>query len=299
MKQSQTRCLLVISGSIFALFTGLLSGCSSTEPATRPSAPDVVETSAEEDNARVIVGDFAIQYELFGRTSNSQRIEIVPNPALSMTLDVGDGQQVTAGQVLGRAALSDQVAAEMLASSAANRIAATQLDAFRGQEGELIAPVDGTISQTESGIAIDNRGIDVVSELSGLQVLRLGAVVFAAEATVESTVGTRTVACTATWIDTSIADIEGRATFHCRLPQTVETAGGLRAAIKISSEPMSNVTMVPNSMLSLAQDGYEITLEGQQGPETIPVSVGPTNGVMRVVYTQLPPGTEILPPGTR
>lgn len=125
---------------------------------------------------------------------------------------------------------------------------------------------------------------------------------FTATASVETVTGTRRVDCAAAWIsdDTATSTDAGpvSGTLHCRLPQRVETAPGLRATLAVEGTTLGGATLVPNVFVGYddTADTYTVRLDDGSGPRTVPVTVGLTDGLMRAILTDVPVGATLLLP---
>lgn len=140
-------------------------------------------------------------------------------------------------------------------------------------------------------------GVDVVATISPIQYLRFLSTTFEGTARVETIGGPRQVECLALWartVDDATAD--AAAELSCRLPPQVETAPGLRAEVTITSTPLEDVLVVPNVFIGYDAhaDQYFVQIARAAGPVRVPVQVGLTDGVVRVVTGDLAAGDQLV-----
>jgi hypothetical protein len=78
----------------------------------------------------------------------------------------------------------------------------------------------------------------------------------------------------------------------------LETAPGLRAQVILESERFQDVIMVPNIYIGYdpSSDGYVIRVIESDEVVIIPVTVGVTDGVVRVITSDVPVGAVLVPP---
>jgi hypothetical protein len=176
-----------------------------------------------------------------------------------------------------------------IGSSTVNDARLTELSK---SEGPVLAPVPGRLRGPASQAQVTAPGIDVVVDLTPIQNLRYQSLLFAGEADIETVIGQRSVPCLAVWVE----DGSG---LHCRLPSYVETAPGLRAEVVLRSVKIEGATLVPNSYVGYDQDGdsYFVIVESPTGRERVPVTVGATDGVVRVITSGLSGGLSLVRPG--
>jgi len=287
--------------AVAVAFTLVLVGCTAEERpptagiagATHSSSPASNGTTADLD-ATIQQRDFAIKYVLDGITQAGEEVPVPTPRGLLWESRLPEGA-VQEGDLLGTLAVDDSYVDDVTAQ-APQRIAESDIAIIDSLAGPRYAQIPGKLSWRDSGPVISATGLDVVVDLTPLQVLRLQQAILAGSATVETIVGSRDVPCGAMWIALDREEAETAGTLHCRLPRTVESAPGLRASLTVSTPTIANAIVVPNSMLGVDQGGYVITVITSDGSKTIPVTVGISDGVVRVVTTPVPTGSTLVPP---
>lgn len=282
-----------------------LVGCTPADSERAPHGATTTTASrgaATSDAPAVRVIDFSVTYRLEGVTQAGAQVPLVTDPRLRLETTVPDGA-IASGAGLGQLRLDPAVRAELERSAQTSRIDAGRLVTLEGREVAVVAPVDG-ILDTSTLPHISSRGVDVVVALTPVQRLRYGALDFTGRATVETVVGQRQVTCAAVWLEetdvvSEAGDGEPAAQLHCRLPRHVETVPGLRAGLTLASNVLEDATVVPNMFIGYdaAADSYTVTTsEGDADPVTRPIDVGVTDGVVRVVMSELPEGARLHVP---
>jgi len=292
------------SGGLLVL-VAILAAC--TGPAApAPTAPSTVVGTSPYDQplqATVARRDFQIAYQLNATTYRSTAVPLAIPEGAVWADHVADGTTLTAGQTVGHTSVDPAYQAQLARSAATSRIDAARLRALPALSETITAPVAGAVKVADGQISIQATGIDVVASLTGIQQLRLTAMVISGEAGVETVDGQRSIGCQSLWTvptDTS-ADPGGApdavaATLHCRLPQVVQTAPALRASLHVASPVIPDAVVVPDTMLGYDATGYTVTVR-QDGTQTVvPVDVGPSDGVVRVITTPLPVGAQLVAP---
>lgn len=293
----------IVAGAIAAI---LLAGCSGPGPDIAPTASATQAPTDVVDPLIPVVrsADFQLAYRLDGTTQRSDGVTVPVAPGLQIQTTVATGTLVNSGDIIGKTLIDPAVKAALISRSATNRIDRARLAELETLVGDAVAPDHGTVAIDPAGhVVIASPGIDVVAPLTPLQVLRLSSIAVAAEATVETVVGQRTVPCEATWIvaeaapsSVSASNGEETASLHCRLDPSVETVASLRAGLRVTSALIVGATVVPNSALRIEPSGYFVTIVENGQTRDVPVDVTYTDGVVRVVTTDLPIGAELVPP---
>lgn len=275
-----------------------LSACTGNAPdPLDDSASELIGTAVEEAAPDVTVQqrDFKIDYVLEAATETGKPVTLTLASGLEWD-EKADAAAVSEGDTIGRQSIATAFRDHMSGPDA-TRTDAAALAVAEGQEGAYRAPVDGDLTWDGDVAVVSGSGLDVTTALSPLQQLRLSHIPLMGTATVETIVGERTVACEAVWIT---APVEGggdeSAVVRCKLPSVVETAPGLRATLRIESDTIADAILVPNSMLGTDAGGYTVTVITAEGEQTHPVTVGMSDGVMRVITSPLPVGATIVPP---
>jgi hypothetical protein len=296
-----------IAVAVLASLVAVLSlGCSSSSSG---SGNDASQTDAQvaqnPEDERVVIrrADFQINYRLEGISQNSGFIGLMSNPNLSFARAGGDeSAKVSAGTTVGRAVVDEQIRDALEAGASTSTLDQAQLDQLERLQGPISTPVGGVLSLRAGLPIVRTPGVDVVVPLTPIQFLRYQSLRFNGRATIETVIGERQVACEAVWIEptdleSTVSGFESSSELHCRLPRYVETAAGLRAQISLSSERYRDVVLVPNVFVGYdkATDGYFINVIEIRQTERVPVVVGVTDGVVRVITSKVPVGATLAP----
>ncbi len=303
---TRTSHLVTTATAVALVAVCALTGCTAAEPTSQasrgPGAGSASPTGAAE-SVSVSRRDFQIRYRLEGATADSSAVGLVSHPKLQLVPSLKDGDSVAKGAVVGTLRIDPQIRADLEAASSSSRIEKDRLAALSGLEGTVRAPVSGTFSAGPA--SIDLAGIDVVVDLTPIQALRYSSLTFSGRATVETVTGQREVPCAAVWIAQVAGTTDATSTasasttrLHCRLPEYIETAAGLPATVALTSQKLANAIVVPNVYVGYdaATDGYVVTLDQSGATTTVPVEVGVTDGVVRVISTDLPIGAKLVLP---
>lgn len=293
----------------------LLLGCTALAALIVPAAPMARSAgqplaagglSDDETSSGPVVArrDFQIQYRLEGRTAPSERVGLVSNQRLTLEPSVANGDTIAAGQLVGGASIDPDVLAELRGRAEVSNIDAGQLERLSGLEGDVVSPVAGVFDAANASIV--RAGIDVAVDLSPVQALRYESLRFTGKASVETIAGQREIACEAVWLEPAApGDADwgsggsGRR-LRCRLPAFVETAPGIPATLTLLSELLPDAVVVPNVFVGYdgASDTYYVNVwrDGTDAePTRFDVTVGVTDGVVRVVTSELPVGAALAP----
>ncbi len=246
--------------------------------------------------------DFTVAYLLEGVTRDSSSVALRVPASYAFKPSLPAGERVAAGDLVGKLQLRPDVKSALEARAASSRLDAAELERLLAKEGSVSAPIAGTISDGTEGASIEAAGVDVIVQLSPIQALRYESLTFVGTTTVETVVGTREIECSAISVlpDQESADGRGEvgAELRCRLPLGVETTAGLRAQLKLVSEVIPDAIAVPNEYLSYdpIADGYTLTYVDGDREMTLSVDLGPSDGVQRVVLTDVPTGVRLVRP---
>ena len=280
----------------------VLTACTSTpEPSLASGERENAGASTEPSQLPapvVMVQDFSVTFAIEGVTAVSDGAPLTPPLNLVWETSPYDGTDVQQGDPIGFAVLADEVEQDLGGRLEGDRIAAQQLEQLTANQGPIAAPLTGRVTYGAGDWFIESPGIDVVVDISPIQALRLRYEDLAGEATVETVVGQRTVSCESLWFEDA-TDLDAGITevaLHCRLPNTVETVAGLRSRLSVSTPVIPDATVVPNIMIGTDSSGYVVTIVEGGDERTIPVDVGPSNGVVRVILSELPDGAELVLP---
>lgn len=232
---------------------------------------------------------------LDGLSENGSAVRLLSNNQLAFVPSVPLGSRVARGQEVGRTRINPDVRAALESGAAASRLDRGQLAHLRTLVGPVIAPISGVLGNSAEGPIVRAPGVDVVVDLLPIQYLRYQALAFSGRASIETIIGQRVVACAAVWVQPGSGSAYA---LRCRLPSYVETAAGLRAQVMLRSERFENVVVVPNLFVEYVEaiDGYAINVVVDGEERRVPITVGATNGVVRIVTSKVPIGAELVPP---
>lgn len=280
--------------SRLALVLVLLAACTEPQGPGGPSGP-AAGTRASPEAAVVRRVDLRVRYVLEGISQEGSAVQVLWDPRFVFVPWRRSDEDVRAGDELGTSRIAPDLRRTLVTGARTSSIDASVLDQLRNLEGRILAPVDGVLTLEGGRPAIHAPGIDVVTELLPLQYLRYRSIAFSARASIETVIGQRSVACAALWVQIS----EGGTPYelHCRLPAHVETAAGLRARIVLTSKTYHDVVVVPNFFVGYDRrhDGYFVNLIEDGRVREVPITVGITDGVVRVVTSDLPVGATLAP----
>jgi hypothetical protein len=275
-----------------------LVGCS---PALVRVAPAAAQSASSPYRVLLTRSDFQITYVLQGQTQAGLAVWLLSDPQLSLVPAVPPGSGVPAGTPVGRTVVAASVRGALQAGVAVSSLDRGELAQLRSLEGPVRAPVSGVFAIAGGQPVLRDPGIDVVVGLLPIQYLRYSAITFSGEATVETLVGQRQVPCAAVWVQPGGQAAASSGTpyeLHCRLPGYVQTAAGLTAQLILRSARYRDVVVVPDIDVSYDQatDGYFIDVVENGRTHRLPVTVGMTNGVVRVVTSPVPLGAVVVSP---
>lgn len=280
----------------------LLGACSSSgvgEAVTASSVPGPA------DQLEVVIQptDFQIAFRLDGESIRSEVIGLVANPGLVFEPSIPWDSEVAEGDSIGTVVVDPAVEAALEVASQSSNIDLERLRRLRSEAGPRTAPVSGVLTLADETPVMISPGIDVIVDLNPIQALRLQSVDISGRAGIETVAGRREVACKALWTEVpELGDSDaptGRTRLHCRLPDHIETAPGLRAQLLVESGVFEDALVVPNVYIGYDDetDSYFVVIRADSGTERIPIEVGPTDGVVRVIESGASAGAELVPPG--
>jgi hypothetical protein len=205
------------------------------------------------------------------------------------------GGQVRTGARIGRLVPDPGVVTTLSQAASTSTVARSQLVALRQRVGYVDAPVDGRLGSAGSRHFIESTGLDAVVPITPLQQLRYRSMTFAGTATLETVFGQETVPCESVWLESSggvLGDQEtqpGEAELHCRVPADVESAPGLPLTVTLTARTMHDVLAIPAIYVGLDHEGRNYVVRARRGDHwtNIPVVVGPSDGVVRVIVAGL------------
>ncbi len=308
--------------SAVVILAVVLYGCSSSTTTTSPFPEFPDEASDLEDDSWVSGSstpvvrrtDFGMVYKFDAVLESGSEVLIAPYPQLELVPSVESGSEVVRGQVIGSLVIDPEVKAELAAGAARSSVDRSRLAQLEALEHTVRSPVSGFLGKSENGDwAVLSTGIDVVVGLTPVQSLRYRSIPFRGTATVETVMGQRAVACEAVWVVGGAIELNSNASppsefggvdevkadeVHCRLPRRVETAPGLRGVLILESESLADAVVVPSIFIGYDEetDGYYVIVSEDGVERQIPVDVGPTDGVVRVITSDLPVGVELVFP---
>ena len=291
----------------FLLAAVLLAGCSSDPAAPDFSIPKDSAASGETglSRAAIVQRDFQIAYRLEGVSARSASVRLMSSRNLVFIPSVALDSAVAKGQVVGEAAVAPDIREALEAGAETSSIDRSRLDQLLALEGPLTAPVGGVLAVEDDLPVVRSPGINVVVDLTPLQDLRYQSIAFTGRAVIETVIGERNVPCLAVWVKkTEVLEPDpfshrGASELHCRIPSHIETAPGLRAQVRLASQLVEDAVVVPNIYIGYDEttDGYYLAIVDNGSTSRLPVVVGVTDGVVRVITTPVPVGAELaLPP---
>ena len=266
----------------------LLCACTSANHADAPVLPSEGVSGAPTQSQSIETqrGVFTARLRLTAAVSESRTVAV----------DVPDGMRfvpsampsrVARGKMVGRLQIEKAVLKDLQLAAPASTVAASRLEQLRRRETAVNAPVAGTLSLKRARPTFRSTGLDVLTPLSPLQLLRYRGFVWSGIAGVETVFGFRSVTCLAVWAD---VNPEGGASVRCRLPDGVETAPGVTATLSLTSEPIDCVAVPTRFVGYDAKSQNYFVLPEEVDGEPIPVVVGPTDGIRRTILSNLGAG---------
>lgn len=240
--------------------------------------------------------DFSINFVLEAQTNPSTGVPIRLPEGLEWSEQLPVDSRVASGDELGVSAVAPSIAASLNASP--NSVDKARLAELNGTVGPIIAPIDGTIGASGDTIAILDEGMDAIAQITGMQALRLSSLPIAGTATLETTLGQRSVDCSAVWLsEPSGESAETGYSLHCRIPSYVEVPAFIRATVQVDSEVVEDAKLVPSVAIGVSDTGHFVCLLDDAGaPRLAEVQLGPSDGVTRVVTSELATGAELSIP---
>jgi hypothetical protein len=242
--------------------------------------------------------DFQITYVLDGQSENGTMVHLISKPQLAFLPSVRLGSRVSEGKRVGRTIVEPRVRTALGTGASTSRLEKSQLAQLRELTGAVAAPISGVFGKSAGRPVVQAPGIDVVVDLLPIQYLRYQSLEFSGQAIIETVIGQRQVSCAAVWVQPSQPSASGGPyELRCRLPGHVETAAGLRAQVKLKSALYEDVVVVPNVYVGYdeATDGYFITVIENGSERRLPITVGVTDGVVRIVTSKVPVGAKLVP----
>ncbi len=275
------------------LLAGLLAvaGCVSPAPPATPSATSQSSSTDGDPSAPLELAPsiFKVTYRLDAAVAVSSRVLVDVPAGLSFTSTGRLGADVERGAVIGRIA-GDPATVRSLTAPDVGTVGQSRLAVIRTREGVVRAPVSGRLVHSSTP-TIRSNGLDLVAELTPLQVLRYRGLAFQAQGSVETVLGQQRVGCSALWI-VSGDPKTGIGQLHCRLPASVETAAGLPGILTLEAAEQRSVIAVPLRYVGLDESGANYVVSVVKGGTSVsrPVVVGPTDGVRRVIVSGVQAG---------
>lgn len=281
--------MLAISVSGVLVVTLAVVAYLQARPRAIPGQPSTATTVGARDNTVAVVArDFTVRLALEGQSEFGDAVQLVPHSGLVATT-TSPVEPVRAGQLIGRLRVNPDVVDAAAASTSS--ITRSQVALLRAQTGPLRAPSPGVLVGSRAHPALRSPGVNVVARLTPLQALRFRSASFTGTASVETVLGQQQVPCETLWIGSGDSP-----ELLCRLPSYAETVPGLRATLTITTATIHDAVVVPNLALRYraTDDSYVVVLVDGGARRTVPVTVGVTDGVARVVTSRLPVGAKVL-----
>lgn len=292
-----------IIGFVASLTAFAVVGCTSASSSSGLEQAKGADGEPPTEAVTVQRVDFQVTYRLEGVTEDSAEVGLLPNPHLTLVPSVPLNSPVVAGQDIGTIEVDPRVRSQLDRDGAHSDLDQSRLAQLEAMTGIGVAPVDGLLAGPDDAPVIVADGVDVVVALTPIQHLRYRSLLFAGQSEVETVVGVRQVPCAAVWIENRVGDVgaDGEVTsarLRCRLPRAVETVAGLRARLILSTEPIADALVVLNTYIGYdaAADGYFLIIREGGTERRVPVLVGATDGVRRVILSDVPAGAELVRP---
>lgn len=276
----------------------VLCGCTSPAPAV--VSPKDTASPAAQSQEVVRRSNFQITYVLQGESETAAVVDLMSNPQLAFVPEVPPGSKIAQGRTVGRTIVDPTVQAALQAGATVSSLDSGELTQLRTLQGPVVASVSGVFAIVAGRPVLRDPGVDVVVGLLPIQYLRYQSIPFSGQASIETVVGNRQVPCAAVWVQPGGPSGASSGTpyeLHCRLPGFVETAAGLTAQVTLRSALYKNVVAVPNIYIGYDQttDGYFVNVLANGKKEMLPITVGVTDGVVRVITSTVPVGAVLLP----
>lgn len=294
----RTAATLVIG---LAVVSTTLTGCSEATPrGDGASGPEVGASRVDTDekvSPEIGAGPLRLVFTVTAATATSEAVGSPVSPQMKADLSVAEGATVDVGQKIGELRTRPEIVSELTARARSSSIDAASLAALQSRERPLRATVSGTLRSSPNGPVIGSNGLDAVAPLTPVQLLRFGSLDFDGSAQVETVLGPRRVNCSALWVTTSSeSDAQNAGSLHCRLPQRLESAPGLRASVTLEATPVKGL-VVPTLFVGYDpdKDEYFLNVDRQGKKVRVSVTAGPTNGVQRIVGGAIRVGEKLRP----
>lgn len=281
------------SGRVAGLVAGIVAvslltvGCSG-QAETAPAVTSGVSTpnGASSDEPLVVARrDFSVTFKLDGSTRAGTAVLLDERAGVTLVPAGKLPRQVTRGETIGR-----YEPVKATATTPSDRSLAQLAQTLAGP---VTASGDGVFRARAGRYEVASEGLDVAVPLTPVQALRYRSMPFTGTASTESLVGRTTTPCEGLWLSAAAPQAAGGASdsgaaaveqLNCRLSARVESAPGLRAQLTLTSVLQKGVLTVP--VLGLAYDDKTgtnyVTVSGPQ-PRRVPVTLGATDGVARVI----------------
>jgi hypothetical protein len=294
-----------------AVVFGVLGGCSSggsapdarTRKAPSSDPTDSAFPTGDSHLFTVAASDFQIVYRLDAVVAQGDSVGVDVPSGTTIRPSVESGQNIRAGDQIG-----EVIPGPKGPDADGGTVVRSRQELIGNSLGPIRAPVSGAVEVSAESARIVGPGLDVVVGLKPLQELRYRGMRFEGVASVETVLGQRRVPCTAVWLaPREIADTAqedgvdgggpGVTSVRCRLPDSVETAAGLPAALELTSQKLPGALVVPAIYVGLDRLGRNYVAHVRVGETYVerPVVVGPTDGVRRVVTSGISIGDRLVP----
>lgn len=158
---------------------------------------------------------------------------------------------------------------------------------LRDTDQTIDAPFAGVVDVRPDGSVHIEAGLVVEATVDPLQALRLDSGERVGSVALETITGPRSVRCTSVDLVSRPGGESGDAettVARCTPMSTVDSVAGLPTTLSVTVDLGTNVLVLPDAAISYGPDGastVELVTEGST--ETVPVELGPSDGVLRVV----------------
>jgi len=278
-----------------ALVVILVSSCQS-EMTNSKIPPTSNRTTANTYEATS--NNLQITYRLTGNSTYSKYVGSQIPSNTKIKLHVREGTFVKKGQTLGKFTPESRLLSIYKIQAKTGTIAASKYETLRERQGIVRAQASGILRIYKNSVFIESDGLDAVTSLTPLQALRFSGFNFLGSVEIETLFGTESPSCDAVWVEKTIESSES--VLHCRIPQEIETVAGLQLTITLKSMLMKDVIAVPAVYVSLSEDGSSYLVTIKKNDETVSrkVTVGPTDGVKRVITSGIAVGEMLVIPNS-
>lgn len=298
---------LVNAVVIVLVSTLTVAACTDEAPGSHgPTAGPVRPGPVDQEQKTLTVKkrNLTVRYKLQGSSVASDHVGLPTPDNTRFDAGVQAGGDVRSSMRIGRLVPDSGTLAALRRAASTSTVARSQLTALTQRAGDVVAPVDGKFAASGSRRLIQSSGLDAVVPITPLQELRYRSFQFNGTVTLETVFGQRTARCVAVWLEAGVAGAAGQAEqqpgqgqLHCRIPADVESAAGLPLTVTLTARTLPGVLAIPAIYVGLDRDGKNYIVKARRGGEwtDIPVVVGPSDGVVRVIVSGITEADVLAP----